>query len=54
MATELKEPARSLCVRQILSTKDESDGLSSKVKIMLLFPIYAEPDSTLLKPLHNN
>src|SRR6266498_4904430 len=34
-ATERKSPVRSLCVRQILSTKGESDSLSSKVKIML-------------------
>src|SRR5689334_8856053 len=31
-ATERNEPARLLWARQILSTKGESDGLSSKVK----------------------
>src|SRR5688572_7316881 len=38
-ATEINEPARSLWARQILSTKGESDGLSSKVKIMHLPPV---------------
>src|ERR1044071_3682181 len=37
-ATERNEPARSLCARQTLSTKGESDGLSSKVKSMHLPP----------------
>src|SRR6478672_9667271 len=37
-AIELKEPARSLWARQILSTNGESDGLSSKLKIILLPP----------------
>src|SRR5215210_6416722 len=37
-ATEINEPARSLWALQILSTKGESDGLSSKVKIMHLSP----------------
>jgi hypothetical protein len=40
MAIELKGPACSLWARQILSTKGESDGLSSMVKIMLLPLIY--------------
>jgi hypothetical protein len=34
MAIELKEPVRSICARQILSTKGESDSLSSIVKSM--------------------
>src|SRR4029079_7202813 len=36
MAIERKEPVRSLCARQIRSTKGESDSLSSIVKSMFL------------------
>src|SRR6185295_1804742 len=42
-ATERKSPVRSLCALQILSTKGESDSLSSKVKIMVLPPTPAVP-----------
>ena len=38
MAIELKGPPRSLWACQILSTKGESDGLSSMVKICFCLP----------------
>jgi hypothetical protein len=38
VAREVKAPMRSLRARQIVSTKGESEGLSSKVKGMRLPP----------------
>ncbi len=57
MAIERKSPARSLWVRQILSTKDESDNLSSKLKIMVLETaarIFFWPACSLHYTVHGN
>src|SRR5215218_4019109 len=53
MAIEIKEPVRSVCARQILSTKGESESLSSIVKIM--FPHQSSTECRISRePLHLN